>query len=44
VLYIVFPNSGEGSNKLRTLEEINQNGQKLFEAWGNINQVNEILQ
>lgn len=43
IFYLIFPNSGEGSNKLRTLDEIIQNGQKLFESWGGIEQVNRVL-
>jgi hypothetical protein len=43
ILYIVFPGTGAGSETLRSLEEINQNGERLFEEWGGKCQVYAIL-
>lgn len=43
ILYMVFPNSGEGPCTLRTIEEINENAEKLFEAVGGIEQIQSIL-
>lgn len=34
ILYIVYPGSGAGPNKLRTLAEIENNGEELFSNWG----------
>lgn len=41
VLYLVFP--GSGNRKPRSLEEINTEAARLFEAWGGIAQVNACL-
>lgn len=37
ILYLVFPGSGDG--RPRTIEEINAEGEKLFQAWGGPNQL-----
>lgn len=43
VFYLVYPRSGLGWGKLRTLAEINQIGAREFAAWGGMNQVNTII-
>jgi hypothetical protein len=37
IWYLIFPNSGNG--KPRPLSEINSEGEKLFEAWGGLKQL-----
>jgi hypothetical protein len=37
ILYIVFPGTGEG--RPRSIEEINDEGEKLFQAWGGLEQL-----
>lgn len=36
IIYLIFPGSGMGEGKLRTLQEINQGCQKNFIEWGGI--------
>jgi LysM repeat protein len=43
VLYIVYPDTGAGPNQLRSLSEINQNGSRLFQSWGGMDQVNKVI-
>ncbi|MBW4522644.1 MAG: glycoside hydrolase family 75 protein [Scytolyngbya sp. HA4215-MV1] len=43
VTYVVFPRSGMGNGKLRTLEEINTEAQKQFKAWGGMARLNACL-
>ncbi|BBM83306.1 alpha/beta hydrolase [Candidatus Uabimicrobium amorphum] len=42
VVFIVFPGSGQGNGKLRTREEIRATGQRLFSAWGGVEQLNAV--
>ncbi|MCX7920620.1 MAG: LysM peptidoglycan-binding domain-containing protein [Clostridia bacterium] len=44
VMYIVFPGTGAGPCKLRTIEEINREGQRYFEQWGGMAQVDALRQ
>jgi hypothetical protein len=37
ILYLIFPGSGEG--RPRSIEEINAESEKLFQAWGGLNQL-----
>jgi hypothetical protein len=34
IVYLIFPKSGLGQGKLRTLSEINASGSRLFKRWG----------
>jgi hypothetical protein len=34
VMFLVFPGSGRGSGKLRTLKEINRTAARLYKTWG----------
>jgi hypothetical protein len=43
MIYIVFPGSGLGDGILRTQEEIDQNGERLFNQWGGIGRINTML-
>jgi LysM repeat protein len=43
VFYIVYPKTGKGWGKLRTLNEIKEIGSREFQAWGGINQVKSVL-
>src|SRR4051794_19003465 len=43
IIYIMFPGSGNGDGEIRTFEDINENGRKLFEEWGGIEQVRAVL-
>jgi hypothetical protein len=38
IVYIVFPGSGRGAGIIPTLEEINREGEKMFKAWGGLEQ------
>ncbi|HEX4603317.1 MAG TPA: glycoside hydrolase family 75 protein, partial [Candidatus Angelobacter sp.] len=39
IVYLVFPKSGLGQGKLRTLGEINASGSRLFKRWGSDRQL-----
>lgn len=42
IIYIVFPKSGKGQGTIPTLEEIHQTTDRLFKAWGGMEQVKAI--
>lgn len=43
LVYIIYPHSGAGRYKIPSLEEIQQQGETLFEAWGGMQEVRRIL-
>jgi hypothetical protein len=42
IFYLLFPGSGVGNGQLRSLAEINANGEEIFREWGGIAQVEAI--
>jgi len=40
IRFLVFPGSGHGPGKLRTLKEINRSAAKLYKTWGGSNRLN----
>ena len=38
ILYLIFPGTGNGQP--RTVEEINEQGEKTFQGWGGTEQIN----
>lgn len=43
VIYVVFPKSGAGQGKLRTLAEIETEGKRLFENWGGLKRLEAVI-
>ena len=43
ILYIIFPGSGAGQGKLRTIQEIDEIGKKEFEQWGGLKQLETVV-
>jgi len=42
ITYLVFPKSGDGPNKIPSIDEINEKGQKLFQEWGGLDRLKKL--
>jgi len=42
IIYIIFPNSGQGQGTIPPLEQIRQVASQYFEAWGGMQQVHDV--